>query len=221
MQRGRLISTAILIASLTALVSCSQEGSVTPPPVTTATLVVSANLSGTAVATVVVDVTAPDIPTMLVFNIPISNGSATGTITVPAGSNRAITIRGYDAGGVQTHSGTTTVSIQPGTNQALSIMLTPLTGDLPITATLGAYVVTVAPSTATLHLGGTNTAQLGATILDTQNHPVVGVVAWATQNPGVATVDGTGLVTGIGTGSTTISAVYQGVTGTATITVSP
>jgi uncharacterized protein YjdB len=171
------------------------------------------------VATIVVQVTATDIPTALVFNIPIINGVASGTVTVPAGSNRTIMIRGFDAGGVVTHSGSVTLNVQAGTNPAVSIVLTPLTGDVPITATLGQFVVTVSPPSANLSIAGTT--QLSATIKDTQGNTVNGVVSWATLNPGVATVDASGLVTGTGAGSTTISAVFHGVTGVATVTVGP
>lgn len=222
MERGRLISKVLTVfACLTALVSCGDQSTVSPPPPpgTTATLSVTADLSGTLVATVVVDVSAADIPTALVFNIPIVNGVASGTFTIPAGSNRTIVIRGFDVGGVQTHTGTVTTTVQAGNNASLSLVLMPLTGDLPINATLGHYVVAVTPPAPSVSVSGT--AQLAATITDFNNNPVVGVVAWATRNPGVAIVDGAGLVTATGVGTTTISAVYLGVAGTASITVTP
>jgi len=216
MLRSRLICLSVALGFLAVLVSC---GGTAGPPDDEATLAISVNLSGTVVATVVADVTAPDIPTMLVFNIPIVNGTATGTITVPAGANRLITMRGYDAGGVNTHTGSVTVNIQPGTNPTMSIVLTPLTGDVPIIATLGSFVVTVTPPSASLTVAGT--AQLAATIKDSNGNPTTGVVAWATHDPGIATVDALGLVTATGAGTTTVSAVFQGVTGVATITVAP
>jgi len=58
-----------------------------------ARLLLRADLSGTAVATLVVEVTAPDIAPSLSFNIGIVGGAAAGTITIPSGSNRTITIR--------------------------------------------------------------------------------------------------------------------------------
>src|SRR5689334_578904 len=115
MLRHRLVSPAVSVGFLVALASCSGPGGVGPPP-PEATIGITADVSGTTVATIVVRVTASDIPTALVFNIPIVNGVATGTITVPAGSNRTITIRGFDAGGVETHEGSVTLSVQAGTN---------------------------------------------------------------------------------------------------------
>src|SRR5213592_4971079 len=141
-----------------------------------AILLVRADVSGTLVATVVVQLTAPDIPTPLMFNIPVANGIAAGTITVPAGSNRTITLRAYDAGGVRTHSGSVTVSIQPGANPTIVIVLTPLTGDAPIEATLGSFAVIVTPTADSLLVGDTIT--LAATILDANGTPVTGQVVW-------------------------------------------
>ncbi len=184
-------------------------------------LFISAALTGTTVAMVVVEVTAPDIGTPLVFNIPTVNGVAAGAITVPAGSNRTITLRAYDAGGVETHTGSVTLSIQPGMNPAVSIVLNPLTGDVPITVTLGSFSVAVGPATATLAPG--DTVRLTATVLDPNSNPVTGQVAWATVAPGVATVvstgQQTGRVTAVGPGQTTVVAVYGGIAGPATITV--
>jgi len=221
MLRGRLVFEAFALAFLLALVACADHGGVNPNPTGDATLSVTANLAGTAVVMVVVDVTAPDIPAKLVFNISVANGVASGSITVPAGSNRTITMRAFDAGGVETHSGSTIMSIQPGTNTMLSITLTPLTGNLPIQVNIGSFIVTVAPSSASLSLSGVSTVQLGATIKDSQGNPVSGVVTWATLDPGVAIVGSTGLVTATGSGTTTISAVYLGVSGASTITVAP
>src|SRR5437762_14214725 len=69
------------------------------------TLLIRAALTGTTVAMVVVEVTALDIPTPLVFNIPTVNGVAAGAISVPARSGRSIVLRAYAAGGAATPPG--------------------------------------------------------------------------------------------------------------------
>lgn len=221
MLRSRLNSLSVALGFLAVLVSCGDPP--VGPPAGQATLAVSADLSGTTVAMVVVEVSASDIPTTLVFNLNIVDGVAAGTFTVPAGSNRTILLRGYDAGGVETHSGSIIVNVQPGINPTMAVVLTGLTGQLPINATLGSYTVTVTQPQppAVLSIGGN--VQLTATIRDSNGNPPTGtiVITWATRNPGVATVDGVGHVTATGAGNTTISAVYQGVAGNATITVTP
>ena len=216
MSRRQLNFTSFALASLLALPSCARENAIGPGG-GEGTLVIRADVTGTAVATVVVDVTAPDIATALVFNIPISNGVAEGTITVPTGSNRTITMRAFDAGGVETHAGSVTLDIAPGTNATISLVLTPLTDDLPITVTLGRFIVTVTPSRDTLAIGAT--VQLTASIKDWNGNPVDGTVRWGTDHPGVARVDDSGLVTAVAPGNTTIVGTFRGAAGTATVSV--
>jgi len=217
----RLRMTAALV-SLLALSSCLQHESTAPEArAVQTTLFIRANLSGTPVATVVVRVTAPDIATPLTFNIPTINGVAAGTITVLAGSNRTIALRAYDAGGVETDSGSVTFNIQPGMNPTISIVLMPLTGEPPDTVTLSSLSVTVQPAAATLMPG--DTTRLTATVLDANGNVVTGRVTWATLNPAVATAVSTGQQTGrvstMGPGRTTVVATYGGIAGPAVITV--
>jgi hypothetical protein len=208
------------LASLLILASCSPGTA--PAGSGDAKLIVTANVSGTAVATVVVEVAASDLPTPMVFNIPVVAGVASGTITIPAGSNRTVTIRAFDTGGVLTHSGATTLNVQAGTNPTISLTLTPLSGDVPILATLGSFTVVVTPTPNTLSLGGSNqTVQLTVTLLDIHGQPTTGTVSWATHDPGIAAVSATGLVSVVGVGQTNIFATSQGAVGSAAITVGP
>jgi hypothetical protein len=216
MTRTPLSSRCFGLAAVSLLVACA--GSVDPGQ-GHGTLIVRADVSASAVATLVAEVTALDIPTSLVFNIPIVAGVASGTITVPAGSNRTVTLRAYDAGGILTHSGSATLNIQSGTNATVAITLTPLTGDQAIVVTLGSFTIIVTPSSPTVAISGT--VQLSVTITDWNGAPTTGTVSWATQNPGIATVAATGLVTGAGVGSTKIAATFHGATGTATVAVTP
>jgi hypothetical protein len=202
------------------LAACS-SGDVTQPPGGQASMIVRVNVSGTAVATVVVDVSASDIPTPLVFNIPVSAGVASSTITIPAGSNRAIVIRAFDAAGVETHSGSTTITVQAGNNPSVSITLDPLSGTVPIVATLGTFSVSVTPPPNPLSLGTDPTVQLLVEVRDAHGQPVTGTVKWATHDPGIASVSSTGLVTAVSVGHTNIFATFEGAVGSAAITVGP
>lgn len=185
-------------------------------------LVVRVDAAATAATTVVVEVTGPGIGTPLVFNIAVVDGVATGTITLPAGSGRVITLRAFDAGGVETHRGTVTVAIREGANPAIDIVLIPLSGDTPINGTLGSFVVTIAPTADTLPIGGT--ATLTATIVDALDNAVLQPVTWAVLDPAVATVASTGdrtaQVTAVGPGTTVVVASFGGSAGSATILVS-
>ena len=211
-HRRNLTALALLLV----LTAC--EGPADPPGGSgQASLTVTANLSATAAVTVVVEVTAPDITTPLVFNIPVVNGLASGTVTISAGSNRTITMRAYDANGSETHRGAVTVNIPPGTSPTIALVLMPLSGDVPIDATLGSITLTVTPSAPTIGIGLTVT--LAATITDPNGTPMVGSPSWATSNPGVASVTTGGVVTGVAAGQTTVVATFQGAAGSATVTV--
>src|SRR5205814_2696349 len=80
--------------------------------------------------------------------------------------------------------------------------------------------VTVSPASTTLQVG--QTVQLTATPKDANGNPLTGrTVTWSSSNPSVASVDGSGLVTGGGAaGSATITATSEGQSGTSSITVS-
>ncbi|HVH10115.1 MAG TPA: Ig-like domain-containing protein [Gemmatimonadales bacterium] len=76
--------------------------------------------------------------------------------------------------------------------------------------------VSVSPPTACLAVG--QTIQLVATPLDAAGNPLQGlVVTWTSSNVAVAAVDANGAVRGVGPGSATITALSEGVTGTAAI----
>jgi Big-like domain-containing protein len=217
---GRFSLGAALISTL-ALASCLSEptDSARRPP--EARLLLRADLSATAVATLVVEVTAGDISPPLLFNIPIVAGAAVGTITLPAGSARTIAIRGYDAGGIQTHSGTLTINVQSGANPTIAIVLTPLTGNAPIQVTLGSFAVIVTPAIDSMLIG--DTLRLTATILDANGAPVAGQVVWGVLSPRVASVVSTGAQTGrltaIRPGRTTVVATYGGTAGPVAVAV--
>jgi uncharacterized protein YjdB len=78
--------------------------------------------------------------------------------------------------------------------------------------------VTVEPTTASVAVGATTALQ--ATVRDAQGNPMSGqAVSWSTGNASAATVNSVGVVSGIATGSATISATSSGKIGSAAVTV--
>src|SRR6185312_12822843 len=78
--------------------------------------------------------------------------------------------------------------------------------------------VTVSPATASVAAG--QTVQLTATPKDANGNPLTGrVVTWSSSNTSVATVNGSGLVSGVVAGTATITATSEGQSGTSAITV--
>ena len=78
--------------------------------------------------------------------------------------------------------------------------------------------VTVAPGSATVNEG--QTLQLTATLKDANGNVLIGrSITWSSSNSSAASVNGTGLVTGVTAGSATITATSEGQSGTSAITV--
>lgn len=94
-------------------------------------------------------------------------------------------------------------------------------GTAAITASqLPVAAVTVTPGSATVATG--QKVQLTAALVDSAGTPLVRrAIAWASDDPSVASVAQDGLVTGIATGRATVTATAEGRTGKSTIDVTP
>ena len=185
-----------------------------------AQMVLTASVVGTPIATLVVEVTAPDIAVPIVFNLTVVNGVATGTLKMPPGEDRVITVRAFDSFGEITHEGTKTVDVQRGNgNPAVSMPMVARSGHIDITIQIGPVSIVVTPPAATIAAG--STVQLDAAITAPNGDDVEGPAQWATTNPAFATVDGSGLVTGVRAGSVSIVASYAGVAAISSVTITP
>jgi uncharacterized protein YjdB len=93
------------------------------------------------------------------------------------------------------------------------------TGTSSVTVTAAPVAtVALAPLTATIAPGATQT--FTPTLKDANGNTLTGrAVVWQSSNTGVATVNGSGVVTGGAEGTSTITATSEGKTGTATVTV--
>lgn len=191
---------------------------------------IQASLRSPTVSTLVTEVTASDLSDRLLFNLELTGTdtdgdgvddafSASDVLTVPAGGERRFEVRAFDGSGIRTHEGSSVMDVHPGPNaSAVVVTLNPLTGERPIQIVLGSFDVTVIPESATIDAGATQ--QFTAEVTD-ENGPVDGAdPRWATSNPGVAAVDGTGLATGNAEGTARIAATWMGVGGEAALTVS-
>ncbi len=182
-----------------------------------AELRVSALVAGTPIDLLVVRVTATDIPTPLVFNLPVQNGVAQGTIRLPPGIKRMITVDAYDTDGDITAEGIKTIDVKPGQNPPVSIPLVSKAGQVTITVTIGPVSVVVQPTAPTVQVGAT--VPLSVTITAANGDVLAGPADWATTNPAVATVDGNGNVMGVMPGTVDIVASFAGVAGVSHVTV--
>lgn len=190
---------------------------------------VRASVRTPTVSTLVVEVTADNIPDPQVFNLELVGADTDGdgvddeftasdVLTVPAGAGRLFDARAYDDAGIRTHEGSAVMDVTPGPNaRAVVVTLDPLTGRQPIEIVLGSFDVTVTPARAEIVVGASQA--FSAAVTD-EDGPVEGAtVRWASSNPGVASVDGAGLATGEADGAARIVATWMGVGGEAGLTV--
>ena len=126
--------------------------------------------------------------------------SATNVATI-AGSGVAT---GVAPGSAQITASTANVSSQP-----VTLNVTPVIAS-----------VTISPTSATIAVGGTQ--QFTATAIDVSGNVVQASFTWQNSNANIATINSSGLVTGVSAGTVMITATASGVTSpVATVTVTP
>ena len=168
--------------------------------------------------------------------VPVASVSVTpASATVAAGQAVQLTATPKDANG-NALSGRTVTWSSSNTSVAVADVNGRVTGIAPGSATITATSegqsgtaaitvtnipvasVTVSPASASVPSG--QTVQLTATVKDANGNTLSGrVVTWTSSNTSVATVSGSGLVTGGVAGSATITATSEGQSGTSAITV--
>src|SRR6266852_7006308 len=169
---------------------------------------------GTAVARVVVSPPSATTPVGQTVQLTATPEDAAGN----ALSGRAVlwsssqsSVASVDANGLMTALATGSATItatSEGQSGSASITVT----NVPVAS------VSVSPPSASVQVSGT--VQLTATPKDASGNPLSGrTVTWSSSNTSVATVNGSGLVTGAAAGSATITATSEGQSGSATVTV--
>ncbi len=99
--------------------------------------------------------------------------------------------------------------------QSAAYAETGLTDEIAVIESWAAVVTAIALNQTSISISGASTNQLVATTT-----PAGGAVTWASSDTNVATVSNSGLVTGVGNGSCTITASCGGKTATCSVTVS-
>src|SRR2546429_1754596 len=217
---GRAVSWSSSNTSLATVSSSGLASGVTPGSATiTAT---SEGKSGTA------SVTVTQVPVATVSVSP-------ATATVQAGQTVQLIATPKDANGA-TLSGRTVTWSSSNTSVATVSSSGLVSGVTPGSATITATsegksgtssitvtnipVATVSVSPLTGSIQQSQTVQLTATLQDASGNTLSGrTVTWSSSNASVATVSSSGLVSGVTSGSATITATSEGKSGTSSITV--
>lgn len=217
---GRVVTWA---SSAPAVAAVSASGLVTAVATGSATVTAtSEGKTGSAAITVttvpVATVTVSPASANLVLGATqqlsaVTLDSAGGTLTgrVVAWSSNNTTVATVSTGGLVTGraagSATVTAASEGKTGSATIAVI-----NVPVAT------VTVNPASATILVGATQL--LAAVTKDSAGGTLTGrVVTWASSNTSVASVNGSGLVSGQSAGSATITATSEGKSGTALMTV--
>ena len=154
----------------------------------------------------------------------VSVGQSVGlTATVRDAAGNVLTGRtivwSTSAPGVATVNGSGVVQSQGTGSATITATSEGQSGTAQVTVT-SVPVASVTMSPTVLNLVVAQTGQLTATPRDAGGTPLTGrAVVWSTNAPGVATVNGSGLVTAQGPGSATITATSEGQSASASVTV--
>jgi len=159
---------------------------------------------------------------------PASGSIAVGQTTTPAitvkdangtvVTDRAVAWSSSNSAIASVSSAGVVTGVAPGT-ATITATSEGKSGTFSVTVTAAAVgSITVQPSTASVVEG--QTTALAATVKDANGTVLTDrVVAWSSNNPAVATVSQTGVVTGVAAGSAIITAASESKSATATVTV--
>jgi len=138
-----------------------------------------------------------------------SKQNLTASVTWASAATSTATIA---AGGLATGAGVGTSSI--------SATLGTASGSTVLTVTAPALVsIAVTPANPSIAKGQTQQFTATGTYSDSSTQNLTNSATWTSSATGVATISATGLATSAGTGPTTIQAALDGITGSATLTV--
>jgi uncharacterized protein YjdB len=222
---GRLVTWT---SSNNSVASVSSGGLVTGVALGSATVTatsegISAPVSVTVIPVPVATVTVAPSPVLLTPTQKITFVATTkdavgnvlvGRVVTWSSSNPAVS--GVSSGGVDSAVSVGTATITATSEGKIGTVTVTVASVPPPVAT-----VTVTPSSQSLKVGFAT--QLTATTRDASGNVVIGrVITWNSSNPTAATVNSSGVVTGIAAaGTVTITATSEGKNGAATVTVVP
>ena len=235
---GRVLTgrTVVWKCSDTTVAKVDQAGLVLAKTWGSATITVSSG-SARAAAAVTVTSAPPPPPSQTVARIALTpNRFTIRTHGTQPATAQALDASGHVIPGVSfvwtTKSGGSIASVDargdvdgvaPG-NDSVFASAGGVTGGAAVTVILPPVAtVVITPGTATITNSNNSSVQLTATLLDARGDTLVGpAITWSSDNPDVAVVTSTGVVTpsdGGSHGTATIRATSQGKQGTASVTV--
>ena len=221
-------TSATWVSSKPAVASISAAGLATA--LTAGSTTVTATVSGVSSTPATITVPQPP-PPVTVTSIAVTPPTA----TIAAGATQQFAATATYSDGTTGNVTTTAAwtSSKPTVATVASGLATSLVaGSTTLTATLNGVhgtatltvtpilsSIAVTPNPAAIEIGATQQFIATATYSDNSTKVVTSAATWKSANTGVATVNATGLATGVAAGPTTVTATFNGVSGSATLNV--
>lgn len=211
------------LATFLLLAACAQDGTGPGDPDATGTVILftTAATPDTLLSGVTLEVTGPGIPSRLVWNAhqPSVAGQSVDTLVIPAGPRRIITATAF-IGSIGAYQGKDTLDVTAA-GGTIHLLLAKLFGSDTLRASIEDYTVQVDDAASFVTATTTTSAAAGSAVSFTAKvtyatsaadgsytagSPVPGApIAWASDNPGVVTVN-SGSCTTNASGTCTITA---------------
>lgn len=180
----------------------------------TATSTDGSNRTATSLITVFVAATSISLDRTTATMHPGDTLTLTATVLPSNATNKTVTWSSNSSRATVSASGVIT-AVSLG-SAVITARCGSLTATCVVSITVGVVSVSVSPSSITIPVGSTRS--IIATILP--SNAANKMVTWSSVNPFVATVSNTGLITAVGSGSTSITVQTVDMARTATVTVS-
>ncbi len=225
---ANISTTANWASANTAVATINSSGMATAVAAgSTAVTATLSGISGTVTLTVAKAVSTLKSISVTPASSSISPGAAmqfTATATYSDGSTGNVsttaTWAAANAAVASVNSSGMATAVAAGSS-AITATLSGVSGTATLTVAANALKsISVTPSPARFAMGTTQQFTATGTYADGSTANVTAAATWTIANQAVATVNAAGLASGIAAGSTTISAILDGVTGSVPLTVS-
>jgi hypothetical protein len=200
------LSTAVATGSTAVTASQSGVSGTATLTVTAATKIVKSIAVSPATASVAVGATQQFTATATYSDGSTANVSSTAAWTVATTSVATISSAGLST------------AVATGST-AVTASLSGVSGSATLTVTKTVTAVAVTPNPASIAMGATQQFTATATYSDGSTANVSSTAAWTAANADVATISSSGLASAVASGSTTIMASLNGVSGNVPFTV--
>ncbi|HEX3108236.1 MAG TPA: Ig-like domain-containing protein, partial [Thermoanaerobaculia bacterium] len=216
----RVNGTDVALASDGSFTTTLNLSTATPPAIT-ATATNAAGLSATSTITVQSAITQLAVAPQSLSVDQNATGQLSAIGTYADGSTADVTASATwvsSAPSIATVSAGVVTGVSPGTT-TIAATLGSFSASATVTVNPLLQSIAVTPATATVVIGAKQAFTATGTYTDGTTRTLTNTVGWTSSDTGLASIDGTGIATGLSAGTVTIRATLGTIGGSATLTI--